>query len=412
MFLVVRATGARSWILRFWMAERRQDLGLGGYPEIGLADARDGARAARRLVREGINPIQHKHEAREAAGVAEAKRMTFEQAAIECHKVKSAEFKSAKHSADWLAALENHVFNDIGHIQVSQIDVDHVMKVLGPIWATKTETATRVRQRIEMVLAWALVAKKREGTNPARWSENLDQLLPTPSKVRKTRHQPALPYQRMGLFMASLRKRRGMGARALEFAILTAARAGEVRGAVWDEIDLDAKLWTIPAERMKAEKAHTIPLTDDAIRILKETGRHADTDVIFTALRGGKISDATMSKTIKNMHAAEIKAGNAGWIDPHSVERDSNGNKIPDSVRCIVPHGFRSTFKDWARACTRYPDEISELALAHVNSDATRSAYARDDLLPMRANMMADWAKYCDQALEPGSVSAIRERKA
>ena len=254
--------------------------------------------------------------------------------------------------------------------------------MLEPLWAIKTETATRVRQRLEAVLAWATVNHYREGPNPAAWEGNLEHALPKPSRVRKVEHHAAIHWKALGEFMAALRNRQGMSARALEFAILTAARSGEVRLATWDEIDLKAKLWTVPAGRMKAGKAHRVPLSDEALALLKALPRMEGSRFVFPAVRGGALSDMSLSMVTRRMGAE------------------------------AVPHGFRSTFKDWARSSTAYPDEVTELALAHVNSDATRAAYARDDLLPKRARLMRDWAKFCATVPKKGNVVALREARA
>jgi integrase len=226
--------------------------------------------------------------------------------------------------------------------------------------------------------------------------ENLDQLLPKANKVRNKKHFPALPYVRVGEFMAELRKREGVGARALEFAILTAARSNEVRKAEWSEFDLTARLWTVPGERMKSGKSHRVPLSDAAIAVLKSQPRLSD--FVFSNSKGGPVSDGTLLAAVKRMHDDDTAVGGAGWTDPTDGRR-------------IVPHGFRSAFKDWARnVATKYRDEVSELALAHVNDDKTRAAYARDELMPQRTPMMADWAKYCAQPIKPGKVSKLERR--
>lgn len=416
LLLVVRASGARSWIYRYATGETRiskkghpfavrRDYGLGGFPDLPLKDAREAAREARALIRQGIDPVTQRREAAAALRAANAKRMTFRDAAMQCHAKSEQEFRSAKHKRDWISSLEMHAFPKLGDMEVSEIQIPDVMRVLEPIWKQKTETATRVRQRMEAVLAWATVAGYREGDNAARWSENLDQLLPNPSKIRKVQHHPALPYPQVGQFMQALRRREGSGARALEFAILTAARSREVRGATWAEIDLQEKVWTVPATRAKAGKVHRVPLSDDAISLLESLPERSG--YLFTAVRGGAVSDATIGATVKRMHQDEIKAGRAGWVDPKTADNDAEGNPVEGTARRIVPHGFRSTFKDWARNCTRYPDEASELALAHVNSDATRAAYARDELMPMRAKLMQEWAGYCAQPIKAGTVAKM-----
>lgn len=365
LHLAVSSPSASSWILRVVIGDDRPDLGLGPYPEIGVAQARDKAREAREQIRQGVDPRQSKKAAAAALRVATARALTFEAAAKACHVAKASEFRNAKHKEDWINSLERYAFPDLGSVPVAEIDLPHVVKVLKPIWTTKTETATRVRQRIESVLAWATVSTFRSGDNPARWKGNLEHALPKPSKVKKVEHHAALAWQEVGAFMADLRKRAGMGARALEFAILTAARSGEVRGATWDEIDFKAKVWTVPAGRMKAGKQHRVPLSEPAIKLLKALPRFEGSPYVFPAVRGGMLSDMSISAVTRRM-----------GVD-------------------VVPHGFRSSFKDWCRTSTAYPDEVSELALAHVNSDATRAAYARDELLPQRQKLMAEWAKYC-----------------
>ena len=390
-------TGARGWVLRVRYAGKRRNYGLGGYPDVTLAQARERAREIKDSLFQGIDLIAERRAAEDARRAAEAKRLTFADAAARYHKAKATEFRSAKHRRDWISSLETHAIPLIGDIPVADIEMGHVLKVLEPIWQKRTETATRVRQRIESVLKWAKVSGYRDGENPARWSDNLEIALPTPSKIQKVRHMSALPWRRVPEFMAALREREGMGARALEFAILTAARSGEVRGATWDEISMEARTWTIPPDRIKAGRSHTVPLSDDAVALLEAVPRMAGSNLVFTAARGGPVSDATLSATVKRMHGASIEAGGEGWTDA-------------DTGRPVVPHGFRSSFKEWAREASAYPDEVSELALAHVNNDATRAAYARGALLEKRARLMTDWARFTREGMpQGGDVVAIRE---
>jgi integrase len=236
------------------------------------------------------------------------------------------------------------------------------------LWNAKNQTASRLRGRIEAVLDWAKVSKYRQGENPAIWQGNLRHALPAPGKVQKVKHLAALPYADIGSFMARLRQHDGTEARALEFAILTAARSGEVCGATWPEMDLKAKTWTVPEERMKAKKQHRVPLSDEAVKLLKDLPRIAGKTQVFPAPRRGIMASNSLIGVLKRMGHGDL-----------------------------TQHGFRSTFKDWARNCkgTVYADEVSELALAHVNTDATRAAYARDELMPLRASLMRDWAAYC-----------------
>lgn len=361
LLLQVTPSGARSWILRIKVGDRRRDIGLGGQSSTSLAQARERARAIRDTVWAGGDPIAERRAAKAALVAAQAKELTFEEAARRAHRVKAAGFRNAKHRADWLSSLERFAFPIIGRMQVADIQTAHVQQVLAPIWQERAETASRLRQRIEVVLSWATVSRFRSGENPARWRGNLKEIMTAPT--RKKTHFAALPWQQVPEFMQALGERTGVAARALEFAILTAARSGEVRLATWDEIDLDAKLWTIPGERMKAGRTHRVPLNDEALSLLRALPRTGKQ--LFTAPRGGPLSDMSISAVCKRMQ-----------VD-------------------AVPHGFRSSFKDWCRSSTRYADEVSELALAHVNSDATRAAYARDELLPLRAKLMREWAKYC-----------------
>jgi integrase len=378
LHLQVSQTGARSWILRVKVGEKRRDIGLGGFPDVPLKNARERARQARDEIAQGIDPIEAKKARKAALIAAQAKIKTFEEAAVLCHATKAVEFRNAKHQADWINSLKRYACPAIGSLPVAYITSDHVYDVLEPIWMEKTETATRVRQRMEAVFAWATSSGYREGENPARWKGNLEFRLARPSKIKKTRHFKAIHWSEVAEFMARLRARQGISARALEFAILTAARSSEVRLATWDEIDLDAKLWTVPGKRMKAEKDHAVPLSEQAIRLLKALPVQKDCPYVFPSPRDNHLSDMALSQITRRM-----------GVD-------------------AVPHGFRSTFKDWARTSTSYPDEVSELALAHVSTDATRAAYARDALLPKRARMMEDWARFCATTQVKAEVTPIK----
>ena len=376
LLLQVTRTGARSWVLRYTAGVKpgtgkpwRRDLGLGGYPDVPLSEAREKARAARTLVDSGQDPITARREARSAMLAARLAEITFENAAHQFIEAKSAEWKAGGKSADqWTASLRDHAFPVIGGLRVSDVDRAQVLRVLEPIWTTTTETASRVRQRMESILDWATVRGYRHGDNPARWKGYLDKVLPAPGKVSKVEHHAALPYGEVGAFMTKLRGRGGMGARALEFAILTACRSGEVRGAKWEEIDLKAKVWTVPAERMKAKKEHRVPLSPAAVKLLKELPRIEGTDLVFPPPRGAKpLSDNTLTKVLKDMG-------------------------VP-----VTAHGFRSTFRDWAAEATHYPRDVAEMALAHTIGDKVEAAYRRGDLFEKRTALMSDWAKFCDK---------------
>jgi integrase len=377
---------SRTWVLRIMVGARRPDIGLGAYPEVSLADARQKALEHRRQARNGIDPIAQRKVLRERARLEAAKAKTFKECAkayIEAHRV---EWKNPKHVDQWTNTLETYAYPFIGDMPVAAVDTESVLKVLAPIWTTKTETATRLRGRVERILDSAKVSGSREGENPARWRGHLQHQLAAPRKLKKRKHHAALPYERIGVFMADLQTHEGMSARALEFKILTAARSIEVRGAKHSEIDLQKKTWTIPPERMKGALQHRVPLSDRAVALLKALPRVESCDLLFPSPRGGMLSDAALGALIDDMHAADKKHDGIGYMDPKL-------NKV------ATPHGTaRSTFKDWVRNCkgTKYADEVSELALAHVNSDETRAAYARDELLPLRAKLMADWSRYCD----------------
>lgn len=380
----INDSGARSWILRATVGARRRDIGLGGFPDVTLAGAREAARTARAKIKEGIDPVEESKAKRSALVAAQAAAITFGEAAAKFIEAHESGWKNAKHAAQWSSTLETYAFPTIGKIRVSDIETAHVITILEKIWTTKTETASRLRGRIESVLDWATVRGYRKGENPARWKGHLDMLLPARAKVQKVEHHAALDYREVGAFMAELAKIEGMGARALEFAILTVARSGEVRGATWAEIDEKAGIWTIPAGRMKAEKEHRIPLTSTALALLAKLPRIAGTDLIFPNSNEtpSALSDMTLTAVLRRMGVA------------------------------VTAHGFRSTFRDWAGETTAYPREVIEHALAHQLKDKAEAAYARGTLFDKRRRLMADWAKHCATVASTGSVTAIRSNTA
>ena len=380
LHLQVLPSGGRSWILRTVMGGKRCQIGLGGYPAVTLALAREKAREAREAIEQGRNPIAERAAARSALAAHHGSLITFAEAAAKFIEAKSPEWSNAKHAAQWTATLETYAYPTIGKVHVRDVALAHVVKILEPIWATKTETATRLRGRIESVLDWATVRGYRHGDNPARWRGHLDKLLAKPTKVAKVEHHEAIPVDELGAFLVELRKQNGIAARALEFAILTAARSGEVRGAAWSEVDLTNGVWTIPAERMKAKREHRVPLSDRAITLLRALPRFEGTDTIFVAPRGGVLSDMTLTAVMRRMK-----------VD-------------------AVPHGFRSTFRDWAAERTNYPREVAEMALAHAIGDKVEAAYRRGDLFEKRRRMMDEWAKFCDTVQQPGEVVPINRQ--
>ena len=375
--LRVSETGAKYWILRARVGGRRRDMGVGPFPEIGLADARSRAADMRQQLRNGIDPIAERQKKREALRSENAKALTFDQAADRFLKGKTSEFRNAKHAKQWRSTLATYASPVFGEMAVDRVELAHILQVLEPIWREKTETAKRVRGRIEKVLAFASVSGFRKGENPARWRGNLDAILPAPTKLKKVKHHRAIAYQDMPDFMRALKRREAPAARALEFLILTAARSGEVRGATWDEIDLQARTWIVPGERMKAEKAHVVPLQDDALELLEALPQFEGTAYVFPSSRGGQISDMTLAAVMRRM---DVDA---------------------------TPHGFRSSFRDWVSETTAHPHEVAEMALAHTIPSGVERAYRRGDLLAKRSTLMADWARFLRDGTPDDDVVTI-----
>ncbi|MDE2135502.1 MAG: integrase arm-type DNA-binding domain-containing protein [Alphaproteobacteria bacterium] len=378
--LQVTEAGARSWLLRYSAGVKRREMGLGSYPTLTVAGARDAARQAREQIRAGIDPIAEKKAARSALSAAQGKEKTFKACAEDYIAAHEAGWRNAKHREQWGHSLASFAYPKIGNMLVRDVELPHVMAILEPIWQTKTETATRLRGRIEQVLDYAAVCGHRDGLNPARWRGHLDKTLTAPAKIAKVKHYAALPFSEMGDFMKRLRKQEGTGARAVEFAILTAARSGEVRLSVWSEIDMEAAVWTVPAERMKAGKEHRVPLSADAVKLLRALPRMAGTALVFPASRGGPMSDMTMVAVLRRM-----------------------------GVNAVV-HGFRSSFRDWASEQTNYPHNAAEMALAHSIGNKVEAAYRRGDLFEKRKLMMQDWAAFCAKT-ESGNVVSIKSKK-
>ncbi len=315
-------------------------------------------------MRQGVDPIKKQQAVTLSLRAAEVVTFSFDQCAAACIRAHRAGWENAKHAQQWENTLAQHASPVIGALSVQDIALPHILAVLEPIWTTTNETAVRLRGRIELVLDWATAREYRNGRNPACWRGHLDKLLPKPSKVNNATHYPALTANEVGAFMVKLRAADGMGARALEFAILTAARSGEVRSATWQEFDLEAKLWTVPAARMKAGNEHRVPLSPQAVAVLDALPRIAGTDLVFPAARGGALSDMTLTAVLRRMGVA------------------------------AVPHGFRSTARDWAAERTAYPNDVCEMALAHVIENKVEAAYRRGDLFEKRRLMMADWAQF------------------
>lgn len=375
--LQITPTGAKSWLFRYMLAGKAFGMGLGPTHTVSLSEARLKALEARKLLIDGINPLVAKKQNQIAAALADAKMMTFDQCAKAYILAHKAGWKNAKHADQWTNTINTYVSPVFGHLPVAEIDTGLVVKCLAPIWESKTETASRLRGRIESVLGWATTSGYRTGGNPARWKGHLENLLATISKSSRTKNHPSLPWRRIGEFMSALRAREGVSARAVEFAVLTACRSGEVRGARWAEFDMDNKVWTIPAERMKAKREHQVPLSDAALALLESMPKGSNLDVVFAGTKGQPLSDMSLTAVIRRMNG-----------DDKSVWVDADG-------KSVTVHGFRSSFRMWAAENTIYPREVAEHALAHQLPDAVERAYQRGSQFAKRTVLMSEWSTYC-----------------
>lgn len=369
----VTKSGGRSWILRYQVGGKRRDKGLGGYPDVTLAEAKEAARAARAKITQGIDPIEDARALRSKMIASQVSAITFSQAAKQYIDAHEDSWRNVKHAQQWRNTIQTYADPIIGKMLIRDVELPQILKVLEPIWRTKTETASRLRGRIESVFAWAIARGYRTNSNPAQWKGLLDTLLPAPSKITKTDHHRALPYTKLPEFMKSLNEQQGVGARALEFTILTACRSGEVRGAKWNEINLANGVWTVPADRMKAGKEHRVPLSDAALSLIKAQKEFAFCNYVFPSshrakasdFEGKPLSDMTLSAVLRRMNVS------------------------------AVPHGFRSTFRDWCAEQTDYPRDVAEMALAHAIGNKVEAAYRRGDLFDKRKLLMQDWARFC-----------------
>jgi integrase len=387
LYLQVAEGGSKSWLFRYKLHGRARWHGLGSLRDVSLEEAREKATDARKVRRNGADPIQAKREAEAAACIEAAKAITFGAAAKRFIKANRAGWKNAKHADQWQMTLlgidqkgkptKNDYCKTIRDLPIGAIDTTLVLRIIEPIWATKTETASRIRSRIEQVIDAAKAKGEFKGENPARWKGHLDNLLPATSKVRKVRNHPALPYRQLPNFMSKLRERDGVAAAALEFQILTAVRPGNAVAAKWDQIDRQTSVWTIPAALMKSDAEHKVPLSKAAVAVLDRMEAIKDgSEYIFPNTKGKPLSDASMAAVIDRMNELE-----RSWIDP-KLDRE------------IVPHGFRSSFRDWA-AEHGYDDPVAEAVLAHKVSDEVIAAYKRTTFFELRKRIMKDWADYC-----------------
>jgi integrase len=375
LYLRVSAGGARSWVFRFQLDGKRRDMGLGPYPDISLAAARTKASEHRKQRHDGIDPLDAKEAQRQAQRLSWARGRTFREVAEEFITRNEVGWRNAKHRQQWRNTLATYVYPILGDLSVGAVDTGLVVQVLDPIWAAKPETASRVRGRIEAVLDFATVRGFRQGPNPAQWKGNLAHILPARARVREVEHHAALAFDQIPEFLAELRGRPGMAARALEFVILTAARTGEALGAAWGEIDLATRIWTVPARRMKGGREHRVPLSEVALVVLEKVqllalmknGKPDPAAPVFPGLRRAlPMSNMTMLMLLRRMNREDLTA-----------------------------HGFRSTFSDWAAERTAFPREVVEMALAHAVENKVEAAYRRGDLFLKRQQLMEDWARFC-----------------
>lgn len=365
LYLQVMPQGSKSFLFRYTFNGKPKTLGMGATHTVGLAEARVLAQSYRAMVLGGDDPKVVRE--RQKADKKDVANPDFRWCAEQYIAAHRADWKNAKHAHQWHQSLQDYAYLKIGPIPVRDIDVHHVMDVLKPIWATKTETATRIRGRIERILGWSAISGYRSGENPARWQAYLSELLPKPRKVTVRKHHSAVPHRDIAAFLLNLRAQSdSVSARALEFLTLTAMRTGEVIGARWSEFDFDSNVWTVPADRMKAQRPHSVPLSDRAVEIVKNIAHLPDEQFVFRGRKQGThISNMSMLQIMSRMNLEH------------------------------VPHGMRSTFRDWAADMTDFPRELAEAALAHVVGDKTEAAYLRSDRLDRRRTMMDAWADYC-----------------
>jgi integrase len=370
LWLFVTPAGSRSWILRYMLNGRAREMGLGSAELTPLKEARQRAHDARRLLRDKIDPIEHRLASRGAAQAKSAHVMTFAECADKFLESHEKGWRNEKHRLQWRSTLKTYCNPVIGELSVSAVDTALVMTILDPVWSLRPETAGRVRGRIEAVLDWAAARGYRQGENPARWRGHLDKLLPQKSKIRAVRHHKAMPHRDVPKFMAELNYNSSVSAHALKFTILCASRTGETIGAKWTEFDLQAAVWTVPAERMKANKPHRVPLSKRAMQVLgiMDSLYRVDEFVFPGARQGIALSNMAMAELLKGTRPG------------------------------LTVHGFRSTFRDWVAEKTTHPEWLAEAALAHVVADKVAAAYRRTDLLDKRRELMEDWAAYCNSA--------------
>ena len=397
----VHKSGSSSWILRTTVAGKSREIGIGSVATVSLKAARERARELRVMIEQGRDPIAEKQKALSNLRHREVFKKTFDDAAAAYIASVEKQWHNPKSRAQWKSSLKAYVSPVIGHRRCSEITTTDIVGILDPIWRNKTETATRIRGRIEKILSYAKTRGFCSGENPARYRGHLDTLLPSPEKLKKVKHQPALDYEQLPEFMKVLRQVDSIASRCLEFSILTACRPGEARGMNWSEINFEKERWTIPSSRMKAGKEHVVPLSSRCCAILDDLPRRTDSSFVFAAVRGGQLSDATVGKVIRSINEDARSLGLLGFVDRYQDNRD------------IVPHGFRSTFRDWAAESTSFPKEVIEHCLAHQLRDKAEAAYQRKTSLPKRIKLMTLYAQYCSKVMNRDEtvIRPIRKTK-
>jgi integrase len=369
----------RSFAHRYMLGGKPRLSGLGAVKDLTLAQARAARDDERAMIRKGIDPVAARRAGRTAAKTEQVKAITFRECAEGYIKAHEASWKNPVHRQQWRNTLDTYVYPIVGELPVAEVDTALAVRVLEPIWSRVPESASRIRGRCECIIDWAKAREYRTGENPFRWRGHLDKLFPAKAKVRRVEHHAAMPYSDVAGFVEKLREREGISARALEFLILTAARTGEVIGAKWDEINLATKVWTIPADRMKAGKEHRVPLSPASMTILDQMQAIRSGAIIFPGMRGA-LSNMSLLAVIERMGHADLTS-----------------------------HGFRSSFRDWCAECTNYPSEVCEAALAHAISNKVEAAYRRTDLFERRRRLMDDWAAYCTNPVTTGEVVQLRK---
>ena len=377
--LVVSNAGAKKWVLRFTIDGRRREMGLGSFPDVTLADARSKAGSQRTLASTGVDPIETRRAEPEAIP-------TFTSCAARYIRAHRRGWKNAKHARQWVRTLKTYARPIIGSKPVDAVTSEDVLAIISPIWTAKTETAKRIQGRIENILDYAAAYKYRDPLNPARWRGHLDKLLPKPSRVKKVTHHPAMPHPDVPAFMAQLSGNGSVSALALRFLILTATRTNEVLQAQWDEVDLEASVWTIPADRMKTRQQHRVPLSTATTTVLEALPRIEGNPYVFPGARHGR--------PLSNMALLQLMRGMGYGVN---CER---GN--------YVPHGFRSSFRDWSGEVSSFPRDVAEMALAHVIENKVEAAYRRGDLFDKRREMMQEWADYLDKLKDKTQAISIQ----